>query len=109
MEMMLWHWDGYAMNRNNFRIYHDRDSDRMVFLPQGVDQILSHPTGPIFRPMAGLVAQAILEVPAGRRQYHERVGQLLTNVFKIENNTNRLHEVGEKIKAALQKNEAERT
>ncbi|MBI2949306.1 MAG: CotH kinase family protein, partial [Verrucomicrobia bacterium] len=35
LEAMLWHWDGYTMNRNNFRIFHDRAANRMVFLPQG--------------------------------------------------------------------------
>jgi 5-methylcytosine-specific restriction endonuclease McrA len=32
MEIMLAHWDGYTMNRNNFRIFHDLSSNRLVFL-----------------------------------------------------------------------------
>jgi len=38
MEIMLAHWDGYTMNRNNFRIFHDLSSNRLVFLPHGMDQ-----------------------------------------------------------------------
>ena len=37
MEMLLAHWDGYAgFNRNNYRIYHDPLSDRLVlpFFPR---------------------------------------------------------------------------
>jgi spore coat protein CotH len=32
MEVMLCHWDGYAMNKNNYRLYHDLDSNRNGFL-----------------------------------------------------------------------------
>jgi len=79
----------------------------MVFLPQGTDQILSHPTGPIFRPMVGLVAQSVLEAPEGWRRYRERMGQLLTNVFKVEMITNRLQEVATNIELALARNDSD--
>jgi len=39
MEIMLAHWDGYAQNRNNYRVFHDFDSGRLVFLPHGLDQM----------------------------------------------------------------------
>lgn len=101
LEAMLWHWDGYTMNRNNFRIFHDRATDRMVFFPQGLDQILSNPNGPIFTRTAGLVAVAVLEIPEGRRRYRERVAQLATNVFRVDVITNRIYEVSQKIASAL--------
>ena len=37
MEVLLVHWDGYSMNVNNYRIFHDLDSNRLVFLPHGLD------------------------------------------------------------------------
>src|SRR5947209_3653911 len=40
IELMLEHWDGYTMNRYNWRIYNDHDTDRMVFIPHGLDQVL---------------------------------------------------------------------
>ncbi len=41
MEVMICHWDGYSLGRNNFRIYHDPAADRLVFLPTGMDQIFA--------------------------------------------------------------------
>jgi spore coat protein H len=102
IEMMLCHWDGYTIGRNNFRIFHDRDSDRMVFMPQGVDQILGKPFGQVFPAGAGgMVVRAVLEIPEGRRRYRERVAQLTTNVFDSEAICDRVHEVSQKIEAAL--------
>jgi len=101
MEMMICHWDGYALNRNNFRIYHDREKDRMVFLPQGVDQVFQRQNTSIFPPMTGLVARSALEIPEVRQRYSERVVQLLTNVFQIQVITNRIYAVAAKVQPVL--------
>src|SRR5439155_403236 len=39
MEVMTGHRDGYCLARNNFRIYHDLDTDKIIFLPHGMDQL----------------------------------------------------------------------
>ena len=104
VELITCHWDGYALNRNNFRIYHDRATDRMVFLPQGVDQAFQRLTIPVFPPparMPGLVAWSVLEIPQMRERYRERVAQLLTNVFQVANITNHLYEVASRIRPVL--------
>ncbi|HEV8543159.1 MAG TPA: CotH kinase family protein [Verrucomicrobiae bacterium] len=101
MEMILEHWDGYTMNRNNYRIYHDRDTDRMVFIPQGLDQVLGRRTGTIFPPAVGLVARSVLQVPELRQRYRDRVAQLATNVFRVDAVSDRIHEVAERIDAAV--------
>jgi hypothetical protein len=105
MEVLLVHWDGYTMNRNNFRIYNDRDADRLVFLPHGMDQMFgvfrSSPTSSITPHMKSLVSRAVIEVPEGRRRYLERMGQLLTNVFKVSLLTNRVEELAEEVRPAL--------
>jgi hypothetical protein len=93
MEVMTWHWDGYAMKKNNYRVYHDPDSDRMVFFPHGLDQMFWEPNGPIFPRMEGGVARAVLQTPEGRRRYRERMSQLLTNAFKIEAITNEVRRI----------------
>ncbi|MBI2950172.1 MAG: CotH kinase family protein, partial [Verrucomicrobia bacterium] len=102
LEAMLWHWDGYTMNRNNFRIFHDRAANRMVFLPQGLDQILSNVNGPIFTRTAGLVAAAVFQMPETRQRYRDRIAQLSTNVFRVEAITNRIYEVSRRIAAVLE-------
>ena len=68
LEVMLAHRDGYCLARNNFRLYQDIGSGRMVFLPHGMDQLFGVGELPWEPHMAGLVARAILEIPAGKQQ-----------------------------------------
>ena len=98
MEVILGHWDGYTLGRNNFRVFHDRETDRLVFLPHGLDQTLQQQTPTIPNPN-GSVARALLEIPEARRRYTERVSQLLTNVFKVDAITNHVHEVADRVHA----------
>ena len=100
-EVMLCHWDGYAMNRNNFRVYHDRALNKMVFLPQGVDQVFQRRGTAVFPPMSGLVAKSVLEVPQLRRRYRERMAELLTNVWQIGPLTNQLYEAAARVRESL--------
>jgi hypothetical protein len=100
-EVFICHWDGYAMHRNNFRIYDDVDTGRLVFLSQGTDQVFQRANTPVFPPMTGLVAKSVLEVPELRERYHDRMLQLLTNVFQVSAITNHLYAVAEKIQPVL--------
>jgi hypothetical protein len=102
MEVILGHWDGYTLGRNNFRVFHDRETDRLVFLPHGLDQTLQQQT-PIIPNPNGSVARALLEIPEARRRYTERVSQLLTNVFKVDAITKHVHEVADRVHAVLEK------
>ncbi|MDB6039216.1 MAG: cotH 3, partial [Verrucomicrobiales bacterium] len=102
LEMILCDWDGYTLNQNNYRIFHDRDSDRMVFIPQGLDQMLGESKKSLFPTSRSLVARAVLEIPEGRRRYRERLMQLSTNVFKPELIIDRVHEVAERIEAVME-------
>jgi len=65
LETMHWHWDGYSMAQNNFDIYHDPVSDRLVFFPHDQDQLFGEPGGPIYPPLSGLVARAFRSTPWG--------------------------------------------
>src|SRR5205085_12263359 len=92
----------YCIGRNNFRIYHDPETDKLVFLPHGMDQMFGDPNYPIRPPsFNGLVAQAVIKTPAGRRLYRERVGLLATNVFKVQTLTNRVNDLVAQIVPAL--------
>ena len=88
MEVMIWHWDGYALNRNNYRVYHDPGSHKMVFLPHGLDQAFRMTEGPILPQMKGQLARAVMEVPELRQAYRQRMSELLTNVFRSQEITN---------------------
>ncbi len=81
MEAILWHWDGYSVGVNNFRIYNDPSTGRMVFLPHGSDQLFQDPQGPLVPEIQGLVARAVLTAPEGQQIYRKRLRTLLAAVF----------------------------
>jgi hypothetical protein len=102
LEMMCSHWDGYTIGRNNYRIAHDRDTDRMVFVPHGMDQMFGGNRQDLLNPQpAGLVARAVLQIPEARKRYQDRVAELTTNVFKVAAITNRVWEISVRIAEAL--------
>lgn len=81
MEVMLDHWDGYCLGRNNFLVYHDPSAGRLFFLPTGMDQLFGK-ADLDWRPgMSGSVARAVLETPEGRTLYQARFRALLGSVF----------------------------
>jgi hypothetical protein len=84
MEVILCHRDGYCMARNNFRVYHDLDTGKVVFFPHGMDQLLGKADFPCRPFMAGLVARAVLDTPEGKARYEAALHSLFTNLFKTE-------------------------
>ncbi|HKX61218.1 MAG TPA: CotH kinase family protein [Verrucomicrobiae bacterium] len=86
METILCHSDSYSMNRNNYRFYRDSATGRFVFMPHGMDRVLgTHRSGldlSIVPPQLGMVTRAVLSTTRGRAQYLDRLGTLLTNVFR---------------------------
>ncbi len=97
MDIIECNWDGYAMNRNNWRIFHDRESNKMVFMPHGLDQMFgvvrARPDMQILPPMQGAVALAVLFTPEGHRRYLERLMELYTDVFHVDELLRRVDEL----------------
>jgi len=93
LDALLWNWDGYALNRNNYRVFHDLDSGRFVFFPHGMDQMFWKPEGPIMPGAKDLVADSVLQLPECRRRYLDRVSQLMTNLCRVETLTRRVDEL----------------
>src|SRR5205807_9889049 len=77
LEVITWDWDGYPMNRNNYRIYHDPKRDKIVFFPSGMDQMFGDPGGPILPGFQGAVARAVIETPEGRERYLARLAEIM--------------------------------
>jgi len=92
LEVMLCHRDGYCLARNNFRLYHDADTGKFVFLPHGMDQLLGKADFPWKPHVAGVIARAIMDTPEGRGRYTDRFTTLFTNLFKVELLTSRVDE-----------------
>ncbi|HEY0552468.1 MAG TPA: CotH kinase family protein, partial [Verrucomicrobiae bacterium] len=101
METILCHSDTYSMNRNNYRIYHDPTTDKLVFMPHGMDRVLGTHRSPldlsIVPTMLGMAARGILSTPEGRRRHVERVGILFTNHFDPDQLCARVREMDAKI------------
>ena len=106
VEVFLCHWDGYSLNRNNYRVFHDRTTERMVFMPHGLDQLFGvggrmDTRSSIEPSMRGRVAHAFMSVPEGRHLYFARLAQFQTNVFLEEKLIARVHEIAQRIRPTL--------
>ena len=106
-EMFTAHTDGYAMNRNNYRIYNDPTTGRFTFIPLGVDWAFQNIGVAVRPPMSSIVTRAVLETPEGRRRYSERLREIFSNHFKLEVLSNRIDAALVRLKqSALDGNEA---
>lgn len=106
LDIILWNWDGYALNRNNWRLYHDGGRGKMVFMPHGLDQMFWKPEGSILPPMRGLVAKAVLAVPELRRRYLARVGELHASALKVPEITARIRTISDRVRPILAETDA---
>jgi spore coat protein H len=108
LDILFCHWDGYALNRNNYRIYHDPETDKMVFMPHGLDQLFGRgrgmPDTAINPHMNGMVARAVMGTREGRALYHKRLEELRTNYFQSTALIARTRELEARIQAALPAN-----
>ena len=101
LEVMLGHRDGYCLARNNFRVYHDLESNKMIFLPHGMDQLLGTADLPWKPHMAGLVARALLATAEGQRLYREHFVTLFHSTFSPDILTQRVDEAVRALRPSL--------
>ena len=101
LEVMTWHWDGYCLKQNNYRVYHNLDDGKIVFMPHGMDQMFWDVNGALLPQFEGLVARAFIHTPEGPDLYRDRVAALLTNVFTAEKITNHIARMQARIQPAL--------
>jgi hypothetical protein len=104
---LTWNWDGYPMARNNYRIYHDTETDKLVFIPHGLDQMFWEPQGTIYPRMNALVSAAVLRAPEARRLYRQRLAELHANIFQENVLTNRVNQLAAFIQPYLPNASAE--
>lgn len=107
MEVLLCHWDGYGMNRNNYRVFLDQATGRVVFLPHGMDQLFGRggrmpPDSPIEPTMRGMVARAFLGTVEGNKMYHERLRRFRAEFFNEQALVARAQEIAERIRPTLE-------
>lgn len=106
LEVLMHDWDGYPLNKNNYRIYHDPKRDKIVFIPSGTDQMFSDLNFNLMPNFNGAVARAYLTTPDGRQRYLNRLDEILKTVWKPVEWSKRLDEVESVIKPGLAKVDA---
>jgi hypothetical protein len=92
VEVMLDQWDGYALMVKNYEVYHNIDTDRLVFMPHDLDQIFRNVNAPIMPQPPGMVARSILRDPITREAYRKRFCEICTNFFVAPVLTKRVDE-----------------
>jgi spore coat protein H len=101
IDVMLFNWDGYHLNRNNYRLFNDRSQGKMVFMPHGLDQLFENPNGPIFPGYQGKVSRAVMEIPRMQQAYFERIGDLVSDLFDVASLHERIDRTAEVIRRDL--------
>jgi spore coat protein H len=102
LDALLWNWDGYTIGHNNYRVFHDKESDKMVFMPHGLDQLFWRPDAPIMPGGKGIVARAYLGTAEGRQKYMDAVRKLMAEFFDSTTLTYRVREISASLRPALQ-------
>jgi spore coat protein H len=78
VERMTGHWDGYANNANNYRLYFDPSrGNKAYFLPHGMDQMFGDPGASMLDHPRPLLSRAVMEHDPWRLQYRKRMKELL--------------------------------
>lgn len=90
IERMVANWDGYAGHQNNYRLYNDPVSGRFHFIPHGLDNSIFESGMSIMPPRKSILVGAILEAPADRAAFRDRVRTLFPKVFNLEKIEGRL-------------------
>ena len=99
MQVLTVNWDGYALYKNNYRIYHDPDSGRLHFIPHGMDQMFSRPRSPLMpQRWEGLLASAFMETSEGRAIYEQQLRRLFTEVYQTAALVRRVDELADRVR-----------
>jgi spore coat protein H len=100
LQVLTWDIDGYPLNLNNYRVYHEPKKDKIIIFPSGMDQMFTDPRAPLFPHVNGKLARAVLELPEGRERYLKRMAEILKK-FDVGAVAKRLGELREQIQPAL--------
>lgn len=89
-EVLIGHWDGYTLQRNNFYLYRNPDSKKFYFIPWGTDSAFGD-TNPIKTDttLASVYAGSVLsrrlyEQPESQAKYRAVMGRMLDDAWNAE-------------------------
>ena len=98
LEMLLGSVDGYAFTKNNYRVYHQPKTGRMLFMPHGLDATFGKTV--VTPPQDSLLVKALWELPEFEKNYRASLQELEAKVWLVETLTNRLGALAQKLVAA---------
>ncbi len=83
LERICGHWDGYSLNRNNYRLWFPA-TGRGIFLPHGMDQLFGEPEAGLFDHAPPLVAAAVMQDDGWRERYRRKLAEVMPVVRPID-------------------------
>ncbi|MBN9122420.1 MAG: CotH kinase family protein [Planctomycetes bacterium] len=101
VEMLTSDWDGYPSKCNNYRIYHDPKTNKITFIPSGMDQMFGDTNWPILPDWGGTVAKELMRTKEGKKRYLARLREIMEKVYSVERLTRRLDELEAVVQPAL--------
>ena len=101
IEMLTSDWDGYPSKCNNYRIYHHPKTNKITFIPSGMDQMFGDTNWPILPDWGGSVARALMQTKEGKKRYVARLCEIMANVYKPDALIARLDELEAVVHPAL--------
>lgn len=101
IEMITSDWDGYPSKCNNYRLYHNPKTDKITFIPSGMDQMFGDTNWPIEPGWGGTVARALMETKEGKKRYRARLREIMEKVYNPAELIKRLDELEAVVKPAL--------
>ncbi len=100
MEMITGGINGYTFMRNNYRVYHQPKTDKLMFLPHGLDATFG--SAGLKPPTTSLLVKSLWELPEFQNQYGVRVRELAEKVWRVDILTNRVTSATSRLIAAAQ-------
>ena len=102
MQVITANWDGYAMFVNNYRVYHDPSSDRITFMPHGMDQTFARATMPLLPPQwQGSLARQYMQTRQGHELYQQYVRSLFAATYQTEALATRVDDLAARVRSML--------
>ncbi len=97
------HWDGYTSQKNNYRLYHDPDTNKITFFVHGMDQMFQRTDWSIWPATNGMVSRVIWETEEGKKRYEARLREVVAKYFKTDWMHRRIDEVVSRVKPFAEK------
>lgn len=101
VSMIASDWDGYPGKCNNYRVYHDPKTNKITFIPSGMDQMFGDTNWPITPDWGGGVARELMRTKEGKKRYLARLREVMATVYLPDVLIRRLDEVEAVVQPAL--------